>query len=368
MNLNNLNKLIDCYEDNLKLIYAENDEFFKWRAVQAFQKEFVDEKDNGKSFLEKFVQAKKELSVLMDNSMMSPSSGIVKLAEQDENAVSKLFENLLSDDNGNLTERQNNMDAFGDGVEKLLAKYYPQSWKYKQDRHSVSCYLSLFRPDENYIYRYTEAERFARFTEFEKDIGSGGSFRLDVYYEMCDKIKEVLKTHPSLLEKQKSFINANDDLFRDEEYHLLVFNLIWCSSTYNFFRGLDCRSRKEVLRDFNLEQLNEKIRLQKESEKNALIEQIEELEYSVEYCKEISLLGVQVTDSKTGEKGTVIGQNVNMIKVLFGKTERSFAISKAYPARPRFEDDEKIVEMFTEYEETNKKIKTLKNELQRLGN
>ena len=45
----------------------------------------------------------------------------------------------------------------------------------------------------------------------------------------------------------------------------------------------------------------------------------------------------------------------------------TFVLSKKYPLRPRFEEDDTIVEAFTEYGERMDKIETLKRQLERLG-
>ena len=64
--------------------------------------------------------------------------------------------------------------------------------------------------------------------------------------------------------------------------------------------------------------------------------------------------------------GVVIAQDVNKIDVQFPEIKKSFILSKKYPARPRFEDDETIVDAFTEYGERMEKINSLKRQLDRL--
>ena len=186
MNKENLHRLINRYEENFYVLNnSEHDEIFKWRAAKRFRDIWFSEETTSMTFSEKFNLAKKEFSILMDNSYVSPSNGIVKVAEQNQDAVERLFNDVLfADDGGDIVVRQNNMDHFLEEFDKLRAKYYPQSFKFKQDRHAASCYLAFYAPDQNYIYRYSEAEAFAQNIEFGKDIGSGETFRLDYYYEM----------------------------------------------------------------------------------------------------------------------------------------------------------------------------------------
>ena len=73
---------------------------------------------------------------------------------------------------------------------------------------------------------------------------------------------------------------------------------------------------------------------------------------------EISLLNVEVTQQAYG-KGIIIAQQGNKVTVKFDSAEKIFVISKKYPVRPKFENDDETVEVFTEYENLNKRIEAL---------
>lgn len=319
------------------------------------------------SFLQRFNKAKKECSVLIDNSRVSPSNGIVKISEAAEDDVEHLFYDvLLAEDDGNITIRQNNMDCFIEEIEKLRVKYFPQCWKYKQDRHAVSCYMCFFAPDKNYIYHYTEVEKMAQYIEYGTDIGSGESFNLRAYYNMCDAIVEVLREHESLLSKHKKIIGGND-YYNDESLHLLAFNLIWCANTYNFYQGMTHAPKKEILKEYTLEQLRKKEAEELDEKRNQILNNIKVLEQQIEPCLDVSLIGVQVSEKSNGI-GTVIKQDVNRISVKFSMEKPiDYIISCQYIRRPRFEDDEEIVEMFTEYENAKKRIQSLNKQLEQLN-
>lgn len=367
MNIDNLKKLISIYEDKLDMIYgSEHDELFKWRAVQHFRDVWYAPENEGLGFAQRFNKAKKQCSVLIDNSRISPSNGVVKLAEVAEKEVEHLFfDVLIADDGGDIAIRQNNMEAFLEGMEALRVKHYPQCWKYKQDRHAVSCYLCFFAPDENFIYHYTEVEEFAKHIEYGIDIGSGENFRLDAYYKMCYEVIEVLKESTSLLNKQKAFISA-DEFYNDESLHLLAFNIMWCANTYNFYNGMTHRSKKESIKEYTLQQLREKERAEYEAKRNALLDEIKQLENELSGYEDISLIGVQVSDKITGAVGVIVEQNVNEITVQYDDGTKMYIINKKYKSRPRFEDDEEIVEIFTEYDEKKTKLDSLRRELARL--
>ena len=365
MNLENLHRLIDKYEENFyELNNSDHDESFKWRAAKKFRDVWFSENSKSLKFSEKFNEARKEFFILMDNSYVSPSNGIVKLAEKEQDTVEYLFnEVLFADDGGNIVTRQDNMERFLGLIDELRLKYYPQSFKFKQDRHSASCYLAFFAPDTNYIYRYSEAEIFAQHIEFGKDIGSGQYFRLDYYYEMCDKVVEALKEHPSLLEKHFTYLSENH--YRDESLHLLAFDIIYCSRAYNYYNGMAHVSKKESIKAFTEAQAREKERLEKEARIFELQQELYALEMQIENYKTISLVNVEVDHHKYG-KGIIISQDINKVFIKFSNCEKTFVIHNKYAGRPTFENDTEIVDAMSEYNDISDRIKKIKDELERI--
>ncbi len=97
----------------------------------------------------------------------------------------------------------------------------------------------------------------------------------------------------------------------------------------------------------------------------ALKAQIREIEIDMDRYQDISLIGVEVTHVQKG-KGTVIEQTGSKIKVRFAAEEKSYIINHKFKMRPRFEDDEAVVEAFTRYDELVDKKKKLENELKRV--
>ncbi len=365
MNLENLHKLIDKYEEKFYEINNEkHDEIFKWRAAKRFRDVWFSHETKKKPFSEMFNEARKDFFILMDNSYVSPSNGIVKIAEKEPEAVESLFKEVLfADDGGNIVKRQNNLDTFLVKIDELRAKHFPQSFKYKQDRHAASCYLAFFDPGANYIYRYSEAEIFAQHIEFGKDIGSGQYFRLDYYYEMCDKIVEALKEHPSLLEKHFTFLG--DKHYRDESLHILAFDVIYCSKTYKFYLGMQHQSKKESIKAFTEAQIREKERLEKEARINSLENEIYDLELKAEQYAPISLINVEVKHYKYGT-GIVVSQEINKIVVKFNDKETTLFVHKMYSKFFELEGGEEIIEALSDYADISSRLQKLREELKRL--
>ena len=98
----------------------------------------------------------------------------------------------------------------------------------------------------------------------------------------------------------------------------------------------------------------------------AIEKELDELESVSDGCEDISLIGVQVTSAQYGI-GTVVAQDVNKIEVQFPDLKKKFVLSRKFPSRPRFEDDETIVEAFSEYGERMDRILSLRRELESLG-
>ncbi len=365
MNIENLHRLIDRYEEQIALINnSENNEIFKWRAVKCFRDVWFSESARSMPFSEMFSLAKKESSVLVNNSRVYPADGIVKLAEKEPETVEWLFREVLpADDGGDLTVRQNHMEEFLEQIECLRLKYFPQHWKYKQDRHAVSCYMVFLNPEDNYIYRYSDAETFAQYIEYGIDIGSGESFRLDAYYKMCDLIVEALRKHDSLLRKHFDYLS--DRHYRDDSLHLLVFDLMYCARTYGLYTGLSHASKKQSIRAYTEAQLREKTQQEKIEKIDALNAEISELEIKTAEYADISLLNVQVYQNQYGN-GIVIEQDINKLTIRFADCSRVFVINRNYLGRPKFEDDKDIVDAFTEYDEICKRVRALKEQLKRL--
>ncbi len=368
MNRDNLHELINRYESKIDTIYsAENDELFKWRAMKTWRQEWYKPEGSFSSFAERFSAAKKDFSLFIDNSRMHPSAGVMKLWEKEPETVEHLFQDVLfADVNGDISVSQNQMDAFLEAYEALRQKYYPGNWSYKQDRHSASVYLAMNEPEFHYVYKSSEALTMAKYIDFGLSIGAGSSFSLENYYRLCDDIVDALKEHESLLEKH--FAKLSDACYNDRSLHLLAFDLMYCCRTYNYYKGLTVPSTGKVKKAASnapsAEELakKEELRLARITE---IEQKIEELESSTDGCEDISLTGVQVTSAQYGS-GMVVEQEINKITVQFDDVRKAFILDKKYHARPRFEDDEQIVEAFTIYGRAQEQIKRLRREMETL--
>lgn len=364
MNTDNLHTLIERYEENYYVVNnQEHDEKFKWEATQCFRKVwFEDPEAQHMAFSERFQQAMKKSSVLINNSMVSPTNGIVKMAEARPQEIESLFRDVLFAPYNSVKEVQEHMDLFLEETEKIRQDLFPQYYRYKQERHAASCYLSFYDPEHHYIYRYSEAEDFAKYIEFGKDLGSGADFHLEHYYEMADMVVEALREHPTLLEKYEKLLKDDPNYYYDESLHLMAFDLMYCCRYYNFYHGLRHATKKDSIRAYTQRQLKEKEEAECQERIHSLEDQIQALDVRISEYRALSLLGVEVQQKQYG-KGVVIGQKDENITVRFHEKQVNYIISSKFPMRPRFIDDEAIVTAYTELADMKKQQEALQNEL-----
>lgn len=362
MNQENLHILINRYEENYYMINnKEHYELFKWIAVRKFQHVWFSEEAKSMSFAKKFALATKESSIMVNNSRISPTNGIVKMAEERPEEVEALFTNLLFVPYDSIDQLQKQMDTFLTKVEEIRQELFPRFFRYKQDRHAVSCYLTFLKPEEHFVYRFSDAEAFAIHVEYGMDLGSGASFNLANYYDMAGQVVEALKEHPTLIEKYEALIKDNDKFYYDESLHLMAFDLMYCCRCYHFYGDMKFRKKKESIKAHSEKQLIEKQEAERQEKMDAIRESIREIELELAEYEEVSLLGVEVRQMKFG-KGLVVAQSGSKVKVQFGEKAVDYVINKKFPMRPRFENDEEIVQMFSEYDELVEKKRKLERE------
>ena len=157
---------------------------------------------------------------------------------------------------------------------------------------------------------------------------------------------------------------AAADHGEDDSLHLLAFDVIYCSRAYNFYQGIYYIPKSESTSAYNKEQLRLKEEAKVQERIDSLETQIQAKDIELDKFRSISLLNVRVTHKQYGT-GIVIAQKENTIKVRFPEgLEKSFIIHTKFSARPTFEDDEQVVEAFTEYDRLTREIQGLKKLLE----
>ena len=383
MNQVNLAKLFHNYIESYNVLTdAEHDELYKWRAVNYFQRHWDLEAEN---FGEMFKQAMGQSFNLIDNKTVQPTNGIVFLCQQNketEEEVREEFKKLLASDDGDIRVRQERIDAFAEAINEKLQKAAPGKWKYDQDRRSVIMYLNFIAPDDNYMFKSTEAKAFANGCEFGEDIGSGQTFRLDVYYRMCKELAEEIKKNEKLCalleDKLQAEANADEDKINPiteiaGRYNIYAYDLMYCAYAYNLYGDIPVR-KKTKLSSIEQKKQDRQIRIQElASQRDEAKEQVEQVEAQLNENSLPDLTGMAVKNIRYGA-GTVAEQNGKYLTVEFSSGAKKFVLpDAATKGFLKIEDAdtlrcfEKIGSLTERKEKYTREIEMLTTEISRLS-
>lgn len=364
MNNDNLNQLINNYIANFDVINdEENREYYKWEAVKHFKDNFD---INAPNFAAMFKNAVKLTDNLIDNRVVQPTVGIVKLAERPEltEIIRQMFKDLYADDCGDIDLRQKKIDCFVDKCDELLNTYENGKWKYAQNTRTAIFYLSLMYPDENYIFKSTEANKLRKCIDYADDFGSGVSFSLKRYYRLCDELVKAIKANDILINLHKSRLKEN--MYPDESFHILAYDIIYCAISYNLYHNIAI-SKPTKLRTNNAEQLK-----QREEKRNNILVEINNfndcLEQLIQKRAEFdyfSTKGLLVTHKKFGN-GIVTVHDNHYIVVSFADGERTFAMPRGFTDGFLSTNSEEAVSILIEIARIDEQIKDCEDKIYNL--
>lgn len=333
-------------------------EYYKWEAIKHFQNSWdVDAVD----FADMFKQSVSKTSNLINNRVVQPINGIIKLAEKPElcETVREAFRTLFyTDDKGDFDKRQVRIESFVDTINGLLDSYEHGRWKYKQDFRVGLFYLNLFAPQDNYLFKSTNCRLFLNYIEYGDDFGSGSDFSLKRYYKMCDEVLAEIKNTPQLLEKHQARLNEN--MVCDDDYHIMVFDMIYCSSVYDLYGDLTYKkpirlNAKEKALSQKQEELTQELK--------AIHNELNDVYIELGAFDYFSAVGIFVKN-KFGSEGKIINQKDNTITVSFPDKEAKYVIPKAFIDGFITVEDEETVSVFNEISELQNRIHRLKLEIQ----
>ena len=325
MNTANLKIVFDQYIEQFDYLNEKDghDEGYKWRAESCFVEHWdIDAED----FPAMFKAAMHETSNLIDNATVQPINGILMLLKHEEEVefVRECFRELFAEDDGDLDARLDRVDTFIEKINKKIDQYAHGSWKYPQKRNDVIYYLNLWRPEDNYIFKATEATDWANCIEYGDDFGSGESFSLAKYYRMCDELLEVVSKNEEILRlHQQRFLE--EAIGFDDELHILVYDIIFCAHNYNFYNKAVISTTSTKAR-INLAKTKEQI-AQLEENLRALRSEFDECNRRAN--TPIDMVGKTV-QHKVYKEGTVLSQTNDIQIILFSVGEKKFQIPQSY--------------------------------------
>ena len=234
-------------------------------------------------------------------------------------------------------------------------QYDPNTKFRKQNLRSALFYLNLWKPNENYIFKATEAEKFAEAIEFSNDFGQGTTFNLEIYYRMCDEVLEELAKNKELIEIHTARLeNLGVDF--DDELHILVYDLMYCSAAdaYNFYGKMIIRKSKASERK-RLAELD-MLRQQQASIKGEIVVR-ESLD-----LKYPDITGTKVQHKKFGE-GLVKQCVDNGLLISFDCGEKQLQYSVCVENNILAFDDVRVLEIRKKIVDNQAVLKEFKNKL-----
>ena len=319
MNVNNLQQIFNHYVEQFDRINGpEHGETYKWQIAKMFRPMMDDALAvEDKKLPGKLAEIKKMTCNVIDN-YTTPLGGLCKFAEKEPATVRSMFVQLFKDDKGDLDERQKRVEQFLAQSHELKDRYFPGSYLYDDDMHSVTAYMALYDPDHNYIFKSSHASIFADCVEFYGDWGSGDTVKLAVYYQMCDEIVAAIKKNADVLNANaRRFAGDFCDpstLYEDPDYHILAFDLIYCCSTYGLFDGISFSRPKA--KDRQLLQSNREKAIALAEQLATAQKDYEDLADAKRFALSLFKNGQKIQHKTYGE-GTIAELNENLMTVDF---------------------------------------------------
>ena len=371
MNKKNLDKIIEQYINNFDYLNRSEaeggaDEGYKWRVISSFKRYWDIEAADFSTMLQK-AMADISKTNLINNSTVQPILGLINLSKMEGQAefLREEFKKLLAEDDGDIDNRGDRVNSFMDNVNERLDIKLNGSWKSQQPRNAVIFYLNLWRPEDNYLFKATEAKEWADCIEYADDFGSGSNFSLRKYYKMCDELRDALNDYPELLDLNRERV-AREAVGFDDDNHLLAFDIIYCSHYMSFYRecpslGVSTKERIRIARRREQEEHIDKEITEKTNE-------IERLEKDIKPVPELK--GKTVNHKKFGT-GQITAHNGNLLTVNFGSEEKKFqeeAILKGFLSVDNWNHDvlEENNRLSKEIKELDSRIRALIREKDKL--
>ena len=322
MNVTHFNQIVSNYIDKFEYLNDKDHwEYYKWEIAGQFRTVMDAALSASADDFPKALSAAKKLSANLIDSYTQPFSGLVEFSKREPETVRGMFLDLYAVDDGDVTVKQKRIFDFLQASHALRDRYYPDSFLYNDDIHSVSGYVFLYDPDHNYLYKPEHAKAFADCIEFMEDWGSGSNTRLDIFYRMCDEVVAQIKRTPELLKTDSSRFDPNvfvraDSFHPDTEKHILCSDLIYCSSTYKLFQGMSFRSIPTHERKLYTEKKQKALLLK--AAYDQAIERANAWNSLEKTMQEMIVPGASITHKSFGN-GVIVKSEDGLIVVDFGK-------------------------------------------------
>jgi len=210
----------------------------KWDAVGVFQRRFdPGAQDFAGRLNETFQGAARAAGAVSGLSGFArQGDSLLKAARHAPEAVRALFGMLYADDGGDLERRSQAIKRFVAEANALILKASPGN-PYLLNEKAALDYLAFRFPERDFLYKAKPCRDFANRVGYEEDWGTGPSFSLRVYYDFCEDVTAHIHAYPPLMDIHETrWQQGHEDAYRDENHHLLAFDLMFSSMLYTEFK------------------------------------------------------------------------------------------------------------------------------------
>lgn len=369
MNSDRVKVLVNIYLDKYDEMNANDDQLLgTWEAVNTCAKNWdIDADDFGGMFS----AAMKDASGILETKTQKPLEGIRLLCRNGrQEEVRDGFRNLLDSRGDDIQGRQDRVTHFVQDINGMLYQEAPERWQLRQKIRTGIRYLAIIDPNDNFIFKASEAAAFAGYTEAEEDIGFDQKLKLASYYEMCDEVVDYISTRQDLLKKvsrklkQKGKAEGTPELKDiDPNYHILAYDLIRDSYQHDFYseKAANRKSKISTVQKRYIDRTRKKAGLLDERER--VVDEYDEVT-ALEHRAEIPELTGKKTTHKAYGTGEVTAQEGRYLTVTFDSGEkRRFALPAAVTGGFLAFDDANVSDAAVAMDEVKEKKKDIADRL-----
>ena len=329
MNENHLHQIFENYIDRFEEFNSGDrkkpSEYYKWEMPGPFKDcmKVLMNAEKREQVIAQIDEIKKITHDFIDSGKTLPLAGLAKFADEygEWKTIQEMFQKLYADDG---RDSQEKIGAFLNQC-RVLERKHGLGGTYKSDYRSVTVYLFLYDPDNNYIYKPTHAQDFQDCIEFYDDFGVGDNVNLKTYYRMCDELVEKIRDYPRLKELDDIRLalirKDNREAYQDTKLHILAYDIIYCCSSYDLFRGISFERLTTTERKVRWEKQQKALELL-EKLKNAQ-EQKKNLDAAMEKVEQYFSVGQKVAYKSFGKAaqtaiGTIVKRGNDSVTIDFG--------------------------------------------------
>ena len=205
-------------------------EVYKWKAFKHFRENCYNKDYNS---IEEWIRVVfSKAGNLLSSSNYLPLGMLTDFSNNDGEPtyLQELFEDLLV---AGVVPTPQSVRSFINGTKEIMQTMASRGYKdwygrknlnSYQDVHAVSVYISMFYPNDFYIYKFSVFQDFAKIVGHTIEKRNAVD-RLFEFQELCHIVKAELKKDVDLIEEYKEWLNSSD--YEDDALCLLTQDFIY---------------------------------------------------------------------------------------------------------------------------------------------